>query len=1596
MDKFNENYFSALYIDRSESANTLEKPSMRGVKKSVVDKYSDQAHFIYELIQNADDTKATKAHFELRKEGLVFTHNGTKRFLISNPATEDEDTQNGCLGDINAITAIANSNKTTDSSIGKFGVGFKAVFQYTQTPHIYDPEIFFKIERFIVPVRLDNDFEGRNENETLFYFPFNFAEKGKEEAYIDISEKLHSLTYPILFLQNLKEITYEIASSKGSYHKTVNKTAEFENATAQFLRFSQQCDEINNEDNLWLISRTNENNYTYSVGFFLNEKGNLMPVSKPAFCYFPTKEITGLNFVIHAPFLLTDSREGIKAAESHNKKMIKELAELAADSLLILKKIGQEQDHTLINDDIFDIIPYDESLFNDVDDKSRISFKPFYTKILEKISSEELLPSSCGYVKTENACWAAVPKITEIFSNEQLAMLMGNPNAKWVFTSFGRDEKSRNNKALAEYIDSLIIVWLNEEDIITGWSYDDGTSIKGITADFIEAQSDEWLHAFYKWISETNTRTYLIKEKPIFLNQEGEAVSAFDKNEQLILFLPSDMSENYMTINTKLIENENTFNFIKKLGITEPSLRDEIYNIILPLYENNKGIDTSSHFKKFYRYYKECKTEEMDEYIGLIWDCKFIRFSSEDKDTVYRGKASDLYIPTDELKVWFKPKPKTRFIKYDEYLEQVGKDEKKSLDSFFEILGAKTEPSIEMNKLSWDEAHRRGYNWTSSTRTNEWKEYHIDGCQEVLNYIQDNKDQNFSYILWNQLLSIISSNYYHKLDRILRGRHEYFYRTDQEEFFDSSEIIRLRTYAWLLNRDGEFVSAEDLTVQSLSQEYDIQHIRASDLLEFLNIREEIIENDEIEDYLTEEQRAKIEFADTYSDVPPEVLQKAAKEYRERKRIDSTDEIDLEQNGEIENNELAPEIKRVVKDITKRITHPKLFEPENQTSDNTDVIDSDEDEFIKPVVDYSKKIEQAKQKSAKEIEEIERLEDLTNKAQSAERYTFGWFKALLELELQNSPGNNSQSREVSISFAQVEHEKGTERTLILKHPNRYIPQSMEDLADIPLTLHYGDKQKQVAIEVVNVKSYTLRVKLRTNADISDIDLSTVTQARIEAKNPVFLLDELRRQFNALPYEDDFNMHDNLCENIDFIFGPPGTGKTTYIAKDVLMPIMEKTENLKVLVLTPTNKAADVLVNRIMEWMGDDKDYLNWLVRFGTTDDTNIEDIGVYRDKTFDIRTFPRNVTVTTMARFPYDYFLPDDGSRLHLSALKWDYIVIDEASMIPLVNIIYPLYKKTPTKFIIAGDPFQIEPITSVDLWKNENIYTMVNLNSFVQPETTPHKYKVELLTTQYRSVPNIGEVFSRFAYGGVLQHHRVSENQKKITIKDFIDLKPLNIIKFPVSKYESIYRPKRLNSKSNYQMYSALFTFEFAKHLSSNIELLSKDEKLRIGIIAPYRAQADLIDRFIASSNLPKNVDIQVGTIHGFQGDECDIIIAVFNPPPKISSHPDMFLNKLNIINVSISRARDYLFILMPDDQTEEVQNLRLIKKVEKLCKETEDYTEIHSESIEKIIFDNENYLLDNTFSTSHQSVNVYGKPEKIYEIRSEDDAIDVQIHKNT
>lgn len=1624
-------YFEALYADRLDSSRTFQKRSIRGIWTGVVEKYSDQAHFIYELLQNADDVGATDVRFEMHNNNLVFIHNGTRYFSVSNPDTEDEDSEEGRLGDLNAITSIANSSKKDKSTIGKFGVGFKAVFQYTATPEIYDPYIAFRLINYIVPELLHNDYPTRKPSETAFVFPYNTNDKPPQIASADIKNKLQSLTFPLLFLQNLKNIAFDGQDTTGQYSKRVLETLTFDHTTAQNIALEKTINHKTEKEYLWLFTRTDSSGNNYCVGYFHNKDGKLIPKDYPAFCFFPTKATTNLHFIIHAPFLLTDSREGIQAAVPHNKEMIVKLGNLAADSLLYMKNIGADRPIRLINEDIFEILPFDSTRFVDEDNRDFLSFKPIYSAITNCLQIETILPSKNGYVHSRDAHWANTPQTSEIFGDKQLSLLISEKDAKWLSINSGSNSCYKSNYRLYTYITSTLGVELQDEDEL----------IDNIDKEFIESQSTTWLLSFYKYIVASKDRVEAVTCLPIFLDDHNSACAPFkeDKGKQAILFIPSDGIEGFKTIKDSLYAHAETKALAKALEMSAPTLRDEIYNIILPKCEADTVEDVKSHFTKFYTFYLHCPANEVQEFIDMIRKYEIVLAKKVNGEKHYLCKPEDVYFSSLELVEFLSAKSDAWFLDED-YYQSLNLPKPEKLKDFFAQLGIQSKPTLHIITLRSGSYYQGEWitpniiskryapgisSWERSTGYQKWSIPIVDGVVEALDKIEKSHTLSLSEYLWNLLLSLckelrLTESIYSTLTGSFYGEYEYYYRTTRIRHFETALMQAFQNKAWIQNDQGNFVKPFGLNVKHLASIYDVKNPYKDKVIEFLHLK---IDVDAPEAMLSEDQLAKQRIAEfgrengLSDEEMREALAKAAKEKRERAAlaeqernlVTSKDSLDEEGNDDYLSTRIpsSKTLHKVFKDIDQISSQHKERTYDSKDASDTEndinlsdyLLDDDtnlddEDEYIHPTVDYQKKIAKEKEKSAQEINLLALTQENEEEAQNAKKYSFKWFKALLNLEIINNGQAENNKRSFSINFGRVQKETGTNRTLILEHPDRYIPQSMEDLADIALVLRSDDFERTVPIEVVNVRSYTLRAKLKSTDSIHDIDLSTVKQASISVQDPIFLLDELKKGLFALPFDDSYNLQTHLCTNIHFIFGPPGTGKTTHLATNVIEPLMSQKKSARILVLTPTNKAADVLTSRIMSSYSRDH-YQDWLIRFGVTGDAKIESSGVYREKTIDITKLERCTVVTTIARFPYDFFMPGDGSRTFLHGINWDYIIIDEASMIPLVNMIYVLYKKTPCEFIIAGDPLQIQPITSVDIWKDENIYTMVGLQSFKSNTVTkPHQYPVERLMTQYRSIPSVGNIFSNFAYEGSLQHSRREDDCKKLNLDSYMNIAPLNIIKFPVSKYESIYRAKRL-IKSNYQIYSALFCFEFSRFLAEKLNEKNPIGNFSIGIIAPYRAEADLIEKLVATLTVPKGITIQVGTIHGFQGDECDIVIAVFNAPPRISDSPNMFLNKKNIINVAISRARDYLFVIMPDNKTEGIENLKLVKKVEALCRLKEGNCTVYQASaIEKIMFGQEGYLEENSFTTSHQSVNVYGLPERKYEIRSEETAVDIQVHE--
>lgn len=1619
-------YFESLVNTRQSFFNQIKEAekvgTVEGYWDSVVDKYSDQAHFIYEILQNADDAQAKNAHFELYRDHLVFRHDGKRRFSVSNPVTYREDRKNNKVGDINGITSIGGSGKfLDDAKIGKFGLGFKAVFQYTLTPIVYDDNISFRIHDYIVPQIVEDEYPGRKPGETVFVFPFDRPDVSQSSAYTDIHEKLRNLIFPNLFLNNLDAITYSCLQKNGVFKKEILSENEYAGIKVQLIRVTKGREF--DTDIIWLFSRISEDGHRYSVGYFTDKDGKIVAPDRQysAFCFFPTLVTTNLNFIIHAPFLLTDNREGIMAGDVHNKRMIAGLAKLAADGIEYLSSLDNEHETGLINDDILDVIPFQESLFSPESDRSKVSFMPFFNEIRNRFQRAKILPTRGGYTFRRNAYWADTEDIPKLISDKQLTQLL-KEEAYFVFVSKGRNSTLHNAASgKGKYIDSIVYDHIVEDDIY-----------KLFTKNFIERQDKEWLIKLYRYILEGRNRTTRInkiRQLPIFLDTNGSAVAAYDENNHESLFLPDYEATGYPTIHDKLYENQYVRNLLNELDIKKPEQEHRIFNKIIPQYVDGKKKSGSvkEDFRLFLKYYIECEgTDKEEDFINSIRNLHFIHATTADGRTKIIVSANQVYMPTDDLKKYFEDMREILFVDFRIYDNYIEKKDAKYMPEFLDKIGVLDHARSYSEKYSADDYDTVkalfGNEWPGYTLTKAdrriWEDIRIEGGAQAAKKIAETHSKSLSKILWKQLIALFERELPEWSSIVLGGVHIYPYYGDNYEYFEGQDKKILCNTAWIVNRKGEFVSPKDVLVQDLASFYDTESYGAVELLEFLEIDEED------ETVLSDAQREKIEFANMIMamgitkdniDVLTEFIrQKEAKNHfkedfahteildNDIDQGDNTEHFEDIFEGEAENEDINIEERRqldktttdVLKDIVRRVKSKPVIEREEEENKKSEADDTDEDEYTPSTVDYRKKIERAKEKSIAEIEKISRFEKLQERAVTSEKYSYEWFRTLLEMESISNEEANANSREISIIFYKVERDPGTKRTLLLKRPSRYIPQFVEDLSDISLILNMGDQTKTVTIEGINVKSYTLRVKVKNADSINEIDMNNVQTAEIHTQSPAFLLDALKERFTELEFQDGFNLQNNLCENIEFVFGPPGTGKTTYLAKNILLPMMRENRECKVLVLAPTNKSADVLVRRIMEVSGDDHTYDKWLVRFGTSSDEKIEECGLCKDREYDIFAFKKNVTVTTIARFPYDYYI-SKKSRCFLYGINWDYIVVDEASMIPVANIVYPLYKKTPKKFIIAGDPFQIEPITSVDLWKNENIYTMVHLDSFVEPNTVPHQYKVELLTTQYRSIPDIGNIFSKFTYGGILRHYRDTSSQRPLNVGDDLGIETLNVIKFPVRKYESIYRCMRLKHSSSYQVYSALFTFEYITYLSKAIADNNPGQVFNIGVIAPYRAQADMIEKLLSSENLPKEINVQTGTIHGFQGDECDIIFAVFNTPPTISASKEMFLNKRNIINVSISRARDYLFIIMPDDNTENIANLRFVKRVEQLIHETDAWNEFLSPDLEDLMFGNPKYLENNAFSTSHQSVNVYGLPEKCYEVRTEDNAVDVQIHKS-
>ena len=1657
-------WFSELAADRAESARVFMKPSNIGVWRAIIDKYSDQAHFIYELLQNADDAGATKAEFKLDGERLLFKHNGTRRFSITSPKTEAEDFAKGKIGDLNSITGAGGfstklSENANGNAIGKFGVGFKAVFQYTTSPEIYDDNMAFRLEHYMVPVLIKADMPWRAKGETLFVFPLDRGSDNRARA--EIWKKLNTLVFPTLFLNNLQEIKFSDGTTDGEYRIYVRSHCDCKDFEAKKIAAKSKTADGSKVETLWLFTRCDELHNRYCIGYMIDGIGKLKPVDYKAFCYFPTKHDTKLKFMIHAPFLLNDSRESIKDGQDHNFDMIAKLAQLATAGLKFLCERQAEGKRRIVDDDVVKVIPINIEDYGD-----GISFDQFRREFKYLFAKEQVVPTKDGCTYREDAYWPESFALAKLFSDEQLNDVIGRKNPwypdgdknenpmHWVFASFPKERRSNNQ------LDAYIY------DFISGCAsavITDKEMIASITGEFIEKQKHEWLNDLYQWIAGNEQRMDAAKKIPIFLDHNGKSCAAFGDDGRKNLFLPLEGETRYHFIDAQLFKTNPSYKkIIRYYELEQPSMADYVELIIREKLSQATPEESDKYFKQIFQHYLTLSLDERCFFANNLKGRIRLRCTDSYNGEVQDMFSNQLYFPTEEIKAYFDgfyqvvtgddgcedQKKGVGLIDLQHYTEIAGDKYRKELDAFFYNAGVKELPEvIERRALFYtDELYKLSAKFSYCTeRKKDQESYKIRcvlGGASFLNRINSEKDfgkkKTLSTLFWRFLCGCALEYPYSGCSRaiegsslnFLSGTHVYEYYGRNQEAFDSPFLVKLRDTPWLVIDDWTVKSPSETAVSEIPDCYkEVDGTR--DLIEALKIR--AYTNNDIEyqkkmearEALSEEDREKLErgemvdrYAKNLTDEEIEDALRKATFEKERatkldnrsnneRQVDNSDDLkDIERTEldfEFSDNE-QPTVKKptqgsVMANIERKVEKLKVNAP-SQIQKVLLEDEEDGDEITPKTIDFEKRIRDRELKQANEIAALERGDELQKAALSQPKYSLGWFKAMLGLEMLGMEEDSSSQREITVSFSKMVKEPDSERTYTLKHPSRNLPQWIEELSDVPLDMLVGRRSLRPRIEAMSVKSFDLRIKFKQDEKLDGVDLRELKEAKISVQRPDFLLNSLRDGLSLLPFEDGKNLHDDLAEQIEFVFGPPGTGKTTFLADKRIKNLMYREPGLKVLVLTPTNKAADVLAGREVTCMTEEESCKPWLVRFGATGDEFLEKSGIVCGKNVDIGKMERCCVVATIARFPYDKYVPGNAEPTKIEEVDWDYIIIDEASMIPLVYMVYVLYRKPKSKFIIAGDPFQIDPIVRNAAWEGENIYTMVGLNNFTMPTTSPRAYPVKKLTTQYRSLPCIGDIFSRYRYGGVLEHARTMDEDGNLRLPGLgIDkLPPLSIVKFPVSNYESIYSLKRLkygkNAGSPYQIYSAIFTFELVCAIARRRAREMNGKVFRIGIISPYKSQADLVQRLIESEDIPLDAEISAGTVHGFQGDECDMIVALFNPPPGIAGGRRSFVNRVNIVNVAVSRARDYLVLVMPDDDTPKIENMFEVRKIEAAMRDANPKAlVINARRLEKWMFGSETYIEDNSFSSGHQSVNVYGDPERRYEIRSEEAAIDIQIH---
>ncbi|WP_018477858.1 AAA domain-containing protein [Pontibacter roseus] len=416
-----------------------------------------------------------------------------------------------------------------------------------------------------------------------------------------------------------------------------------------------------------------------------------------------------------------------------------------------------------------------------------------------------------------------------------------------------------------------------------------------------------------------------------------------------------------------------------------------------------------------------------------------------------------------------------------------------------------------------------------------------------------------------------------------------------------------------------------------------------------------------------------------------------------------------------------------------------------------------------------------------------------------------------------------------------------------------------------------------------------------------------------------------------------------KDVAIIHGPPGTGKTTTLVQAILHTL--KTQK-RLLVTAPSNTAVDLLTEKLAN------EGVN-VIRIGNpsrvsdvllehTLDAQIMAHRAYKDlkslrKTAEeykrmAHQYKRNFGHQERAQRQLykaeshrlldeadnvEHYITDDlldnvqvitctlvgAANKAIRHLSYDTVFIDEAAQALEPGCWVPITRAN--RVVLAGDHRQLPPtVKSLDAEKGGLGITLFEKCIERQPEVSV------MLKTQYRMHHQIMEFSNQQFYHGELVAHESVHSS---------DLHGYSTIFAPDKAVEFIDTAGCGYNETEMNESQSAANPEEADLLLNHLSLLLKDYNeeeavapLRIGVIAPYRAQInylqDKVEHTPRLHELYKKRQLTIGTVDSFQGQERDIICMSMvrsNEKGEIG-----FLGDVRRMNVGMTRARKKLVIV--------------------------------------------------------------------------------------